>query len=298
VEELVQSTPAAGLPAARSLADAIPSLVAADVVVPVLHGRFGEDGTLQSLLEMLGVCYVGNGVLTSAVGMDKNTTKQLMASAGLPVARSVVLSEPGRTLSVPEREELGLPVFVKPARAGSSVGVSRVEHWDQLDSALATAWAEDTKVLVEEAVLGREVEMGVLEYADGKLMVGPPLEIKFTTDRTFFDFDAKYKDVETRFEVPAMLLPQTTSKLREMTMAAFEALGCRGLVRVDFLLRDGTEPVVNEVNTFPGFTPFSQYPKIWEAAGLPRGDLMDVLIDTALTRARSSARATEVRVGQ
>ncbi|MFJ6216409.1 D-alanine--D-alanine ligase family protein [Streptomyces sp. NPDC092296] len=285
VADLVQLTPAAGAPAWQSLSDAAPALGGADVVLPALHGPYGEDGTVQGLLEMLDVPYVGNGVLASAAAMDKDVTKRLLAAAGLPVAASVLLGPGEDSLPAAERERLGLPVFVKPVRAGSSLGVSRVDDWAQLDAAIATARESDSKVLVEEAVVGREVDIAVLEHPDGRLEAGPPLEIRVGGGQAFFDYEAKYQDSSTRFDIPARLDERIAATVQRMALTAFETLGCEGLIRVDFFLRGGTVPVLNEVNTFPGFTAHSQYPQIWEAAGLSYPALLDVLVSTALAHA-------------
>ncbi len=260
---------------------ALDALRAVDVVFPLLHGPFGEDGTVQAALESQGTRYVGNGVLASAVGMDKEYTKKLLADNGIKVAESVVLRSAAHSVSDREREGLGLPVFVKPARAGSSIGVSKVDSWDRLAAAMRKAREADSKVLVEQAVPGREIDLGVLEYPDGSLAVSPPLEIGFS-GRDLFDFEAKYRDQGTVFTVPAPLPEPLHARLRDLSVAAFRALGCRGLLRVDFLLdRDG-EPVVNEVNTMPGFTGASQYPRMWQAAGIGYGQLLDILVETAL----------------
>ncbi|AXI77761.1 D-alanine--D-alanine ligase family protein [Peterkaempfera bronchialis] len=285
VADLVRLTPAADVPAWQSLTEAAPALGTADMVLPALHGPYGEDGTVQGLLEVLGVPYVGNGVAASAVAMDKDVTKRLLAASGLPVAASALLCGPDCALPPDEQQRLGLPAFVKPARAGSSLGVSRVERWEELDAAVALARESDSKVLVEEAVLGREVDIAVLEHPDGRLEAGPPLEIRVGGGQRFFDYEAKYQDAATRFEIPARLDEGITAELQRLAMGVFETLGCAGLIRVDFFLRGGTEPVVNEVNTFPGFTAASQYPQIFEVAGLSYGDLLDVLIATALVRA-------------
>ncbi|KAA2261453.1 D-alanine--D-alanine ligase [Solihabitans fulvus] len=263
---------------------ALATLRAVDVVFPLLHGPFGEDGTVQAALQSTGVPYVGNGVLASAVGMDKEFTKKLLAAEGVRVADSVVLRRGNRSLSQENRDGLGLPVFVKPARAGSSIGVSKVDSWDRLDDAVRAANAADPKVLVERAVPGREIDVGVLELPDGRLRLSPPLEISVEGDRGFFDFTAKYHDRGTVFTVPAALSPRLEARLRALAAHAFRVLDCRGLLRVDFLLGSGDEPVVNEVNTAPGFTDASQYPRMWQAAGLGYGQLLDTLIETALAR--------------
>jgi D-alanine-D-alanine ligase len=274
----------AGATALTSVADAVGAFAQdADVVFPALHGPWGEDGTIQSVLEMTGLPYVGSGVFASAAGMDKEFTKKLLVAQGLPVAAGVVLRG-AATVSEADRERLGLPVFVKPSRAGSSLGVSKVDTWDQLDAALAEARASDGKVLVEEAVHGREVDLGVLEHPDGRLQVGPPLEIRVPDQHAFFDYEAKYSDPSTVFDIPARLDPDIVEQLQECAVRAFRALDCRGLLRVDFFLRYGTEPVINEVNTFPGFTAVSQYPQMFRVAGLDYPALLDVLLGTALAR--------------
>ncbi|MEO3820504.1 D-alanine--D-alanine ligase family protein [Plantactinospora sp. B24E8] len=267
---------------------AVDRLRAMDVVFPTLHGPYGEDGTLQSVLEMAGVPYVGNGVLASAAGMDKELTKKLVAAEGVPVADAVVSrpTDPDELPSEAELRRLGLPVFVKPARAGSSLGVSRVTRWADLPAALRQARRSDPKVLIEEGVPGREVDVAVLEYPDGRVVAGPALEIRVTDERSFFDFDAKYDDPGTVFEIPARLDGQIADRLADLAVRAFRALGCSGLARIDFFLRDGVEPVFNEINTFPGFTQVSQYPRIWQVAGLSYPTLLDILIETALVRHR------------
>jgi len=263
---------------------AVRALRAVDVAFPLLHGPFGEDGTVQAALRHAGIRHVGSDAPACAVGMDKECTKKLLADNGIAVAESVVLRSAARSLSHREREALGLPVFVKPARAGSSVGVSRVDGWDRLGAAVAAARAVDPKVLVERAVPGREVDVGVLELPDGGLAVSPPLEIGVAGGRDFFDFEAKYRAGGAVFTVPAALGEPLGARLRALAVRAFRALGCRGLLRVDFLLGDGDEPVVNEVNTMPGFTHASQFPRMWQAAGIDYGRLLDTLVETALSR--------------
>jgi D-alanine-D-alanine ligase len=251
-----------------------------DVVFPALHGPFGEDGTVQAMLEGFGIPYVGNGVAASALCMDKVYTKKLAVAAGLTVADGVVLRRGQGDLSVAERDRLGLPVFVKPAREGSSIGVSKVEEWAELPGALERARKSDDKVLVEAAVPGREIDIGVLERPGGELAVSPPMEILPSGAHTFFDYDAKYADTATVFDVPAALDQATTDALGRDALRLFRELGCAGLLRVDFFLRQDGGRIVNEVNTFPGFTSVSQYPRMWQAAGLAYGELLDTLIDT------------------
>ena len=260
-------------------------LTGVDVVFPLLHGAYGEDGTIQGLLEMVGVPYVGPGVLASAVAMDKGYTKKLLEAEGLPVGTYVELRRGVGTLTEEQRERLGLPVFVKPARAGSSTGISRVTSWDDLDAAIATARAVDPKVLVEAGVVGREVECGVLEFPDGRVEASVPAEVRLVDDSVeWYDFDAKYVDDVAELDIPAKLDDEVTERLRVMAVAAFRALDCQGLARVDFFVGAGGELTVNEVNTMPGFTPTSAYPKMWAVTGIDYPTLLSTLVDTAVAR--------------
>ncbi len=262
---------------------------AVDVVFPLLHGPYGEDGTVQGLLELAGVPYVGSGVLASAAAMDKDVMKRLLASAGLPVAPWVVVRD-GRPVPAAVRD-LALPVFVKPARGGSSIGISKVGDWAALDAALEEAFRHDPKVIVEEGVPGREIECGVLEAAEpgGAPDTSVPAEIRVTGGRDFYDFEAKYVDDATEFDVPADLPDEVTARLRALAAEAYVALECEGLARVDFFLRPDGELVCNEVNTMPGFTPASMFPRMWAATGLDYPALVDRLLRTALRR-RSGLR--------
>ena len=258
------------------LADALRAVCDQDVVFPALHGPYGEDGRLQSMLEWLGVPYVGCGVFSGAAGMDKAVTRKLLAADGLHVAGSVIL-QAGATLTAADRVRLGLPVFVKPARSGSSLGVTKVDRWSDLTAALALAATYDRKILIEKAVPGREIDVAVLQHPDGRIEAGPPLEITVIQGR-FFDFDAKY-DSGAAFHIPAPLNAATTRRVQDRAIQAFHILDCRGLLRVDFFLPDPDgEPVVNEVNTLPGMTTESQYPQIWRHAGIPFRTLLDILI--------------------
>lgn len=264
------------------------SLGDVDVVFPILHGRFGEDGTVQGFLELLGLPYVGAGLLMSAIGMDKNTTKNVLKSAGVPVVPWVAFtrSDLDRQRDLWERRvrALGLPVFVKPARAGSSVGVSKVSDWTELDAALETAFSEDATVLVEQAVVGREVECGVLEGRDGaapRVSVAGEIVI---TGRDFYDFEAKYLDAPgIDLACPADLHDGELAEMQRIAARAFDAVGGEGLARVDFFFT-GTEFFVNEVNTMPGFTPISMFPKCWIASGMTYEALISELIDLARVR--------------
>ena len=255
-----------------------------DVVFPVLHGPYGEDGTIQGLLELAGVPYVGAGVLASAAGMDKEFTKKLLAADGLPVGDHVVLRPGTATLTDAERDRLGLPAFVKPARAGSSLGITRVTAWDRLDAAIAAAREHDPKVLVEAAIVGREIECAVLERPDGTVVSSLPAEIRIVGEAAFYDFDAKYLDDVCEFDVPAKLDDDVAAELRDMAVAAFRALDGQGLARVDFFVGPDDAITVNEVNTMPGFTPISMYPRAWAVTGIDYPTLLTTLVETALAR--------------
>jgi D-alanine-D-alanine ligase len=265
-------------------------LSAVDVVFPVLHGPYGEDGTIQGLLELAGTPYVGAGVLASAAAMDKEFTKKLLAAEGLPVGEVVVLRPGVATLSDAQRDRLGLPVFVKPARAGSSVGITKVASWAALPAAIAAAREHDPKVLVEAAVVGREVECGVLEFPDGSVRASLPAEIRLVgsgedgSAPEFYDFESKYLDDVCEFDIPAKLDDATTERVRELAIAAFTALDCQGLARVDFFALEDGSLVVNEVNTMPGFTPISMFPRMWAVTGVDYPALLATLIETALAR--------------
>ncbi|AHI00746.1 D-alanine--D-alanine ligase family protein [Kutzneria albida] len=258
-----------------------------DVVFPVLHGAYGEDGTIQGLLELADVPYAGPGVLASAVAMDKEYTKKLLAAEGLPVGDYAVLRRDRATLSQQEKDRLGLPVFVKPARAGSSTGISKVSDWADLDAAIAFAREIDPKVLVEAAIVGREVECGVLEFPDGRVEASLPAEIRMVSKTVdWYDFDSKYLDTDEacEFDIPAKLDDEVTERLREMAVRAFTALDCQGLARVDFFVTEQNELIINELNTMPGFTHVSMYPKMWGVTGIDYPSLISTLIDTAIAR--------------
>jgi len=258
-----------------------------DVVFPVLHGPYGEDGTIQGLLELAGVPYVGAGVLASAAGMDKEFTKKLLTAEGLPVGAYAVLRPSRSTLSLDERERLGLPVFVKPARGGSSIGVGRVASWDELADAVAHARRHDPKVIVEAAITGRELECGVLEMPDGTVQASTLGEIRVAGVRgredSFYDFATKYLDDAAELDVPAKVDDEIADAVRELAIRAFKAIDCQGLARVDFFLTDDG-PVVNEINTMPGFTTISMFPRMWAASGLDYPTLLATMIETALAR--------------
>ena len=262
-------------------------LASVDVVFPVLHGPYGEDGTIQGLLELAGVPYVGAGVLASAAGMDKEFTKKLLVAEGLPVGAYEVLRPSQPTLEVSSRARLGLPVFVKPARGGSSIGVSRVTSWDELPAAIAHARQHDPKVIVEAAVVGRELECGVLEFADGTVQASTVGEIRVAGVRgredSFYDFATKYLDDAAELDVPAKVDDDVSDAVRELAIRAFKAIDCQGLARVDFFLTDDG-PMINEVNTMPGFTTISMYPRMWAASGVDYPTLLAAMVETALAR--------------
>jgi D-alanine-D-alanine ligase len=253
-----------------------------DVVFPILHGPFGEDGTVQGMLELTGLPYVGDGVLASALGMDKHYAKIVFAAAGIPVAPGVTVTARDWTTrpeaAAAQAAELGWPVFVKPARAGSSVGVTRVASPDQLGEAMRIGLAEDSKVLIEAAVVGREIECGVLGGRDGAApRVSLPGEI-VVSGTGFYDFDAKYLDAPgVDLVCPTTLTDDELATLQDLAARAFEAIGGSGLARADFFLTE-TGFVLNEVNTMPGFTPISMFPKCWLASGLSYRELIDELI--------------------
>jgi D-alanine-D-alanine ligase len=253
-----------------------------DIVFPLLHGPYGEDGTLQGLLELAGVPYVGSGVLASAVAMDKHHMKQLLRAAGLPVPR-YVLVRAGQPVPA-SVADLGLPVFVKPARGGSSIGISKVTDAADLADAIAEAHRHDPKALVEEAIVGREIECGVLAGLDGTPEASLPAEVRVTGGQAFYDFEAKYLTDDTEFDIPPDLPEATLAEIRSMAVRAFEALECEGLARVDFFVGPTGDVCVNEVNTMPGFTPASMFPRMWAATGVSYPELVSRLLDDALRR--------------
>ena len=256
-----------------------------DIVFPVLHGEYGEDGTIQGLLELANLKYVGMGVLASANGMDKAYTKIVFADAGIPQADWVVVKTcEGLESYIPEIEEkLGYPCFVKPCNTGSSVGVGKAHNREELIAALIEAEKFDRKILVEENIDGREVECSVLGNEDPK--AGAVGEIVPMVE--FYDFDAKYNDTSTKLQIPADIDGDTKKKIQEYAVKAFKALDGMGLSRVDFFVKyEDNSIVLNEINTMPGFTNISMYPKLWDAAGLGYSDLLDKLIEFGLERVK------------
>jgi D-alanine-D-alanine ligase len=260
-----------------------------DVVLPIVHGTFGEDGVLQGLLEAMNVPYVGFGVAASAVGMDKVLMKAAFAAAGLPQVRYVGV--PGSSWRTPALraallsrvEALGLPLFVKPACAGSSVGITKVKRVEDLETAVEAALAIDATALVEEAADAREIECAVLEGEGGPAQASLPGEI--VPGHEFYDYEDKYVDDRSRSVIPADLPEYVRDEVRGLAIAAFDLLGGAGFARVDFFLeRKSGRVLLNEINSLPGFTPISMFPKMWEAAGLPLGSLLDRLVKSAFRR--------------
>jgi len=264
-----------------------------DVVFPVLHGPYGEDGTVQGLLELAGIPYVGAGVLGSALGMDKIAMKAVFASHGLPVVEQVALKrrdwerDPEAMVELVEKQ-LGYACFIKPANLGSSVGISKVHQRSGLAPALALAARYDRRMLAERAVNAREIECSVL--GNDEPIASVPGEI--IPCREFYDYIAKYIDDRSELIIPADLPPGVTRRIQELAIAAFLAVDCAGMARVDFLLdRDTGELYVGELNTIPGFTPISMYPKLWEASGISYSELIDRLIELALERHADNSRS-------
>jgi D-alanine-D-alanine ligase len=268
-----------------------------DVVFPVLHGTFGEDGTIQGLLELAGIPYVGAGVLGSAAGMDKDVMKKLFAAAGLPMVKHVTILRSQWEASTKDvvrqiESRLKYPVFVKPANLGSSVGISKVRERNELAPAIETAAAYDRKIVIEQGVGGkkrkaREVECSVL--GNDQPQASTVGEIVPSAD--FYDYKAKYLDEGSQLLIPAELTKKQMKEVQQMAVRAFQAVDCSGLARVDFLMDPVTEKIyLNEINTMPGFTSISMYPKLWAASGLEYGSLIDRLIQLALERDEEKRR--------
>jgi len=270
---------------------AVRALGEIDLVFPVLHGPFGEDGTVQGMLDLLGISYVGSGVLASALCMDKHFTKTVLTAAGLSVApwRRLRQHDLAHDSSLARNilKDLGLPVFVKPARAGSSVGVSKVKTARELDAALTLAFEADTTVLIEAAVHGRELELAVLGSHNGAPRVSSVAGEIIFNGREFYDYEAKYLGGGgVELSCPAELTEMELSELRADAAKAFDALGCEDLARIDFFLTDAG-PVINEINTMPGFTPISMFPRLWADSGLSYQNLVTELLELALARSYS-----------
>ena len=251
-----------------------------DVLFPILHGPYGEDGTIQGLIEMLELPYVGSGVLASAVGMDKHFAKQIFSAHGISVAPGIALRK-GDEVKDPG---FGFPLFVKPARGGSSRGTHKVKRAEDLSAAVKDAFEYDSKIIIEKAIAGREIECAVLER-DGQIEASLPGEIKIDPKFEFYDFEAKYLDNATTVVVPAEI--KLVEAIQTAAVEAFKALGCSGLARVDFFYTDDDQIIINELNTAPGFTSTSVYPKLWAASGLSYTEIITALVETAQRRTNS-----------
>ena len=258
--------------------------LAIDIAFPILHGPYGEDGTIQGLFEMIGLRYVGSGVLASAVSMDKSYAKPIFAAAGLKVALGTVVTSTSFDLP----SNLKYPLFVKPARSGSSRGTTKVKQVSELKAAVESALAFDTKVIIEQAVAGKEIECAVLQ-SEGKIIVSPVGQIVVSSKYEFYDFQAKYLDDSMQLVFPE-LPAGVEDKIQAAALTAFNAAGCEGLARVDFFYSDSGEVVINEINTMPGFTPLSVYPKLIEKSGINYQQLITKLIKSAQTRSASITR--------
>lgn len=264
-----------------------------DVVFPVLHGPFGEDGTVQGLLKLADVPFVGAGVLGSTVGMDKDVMKRLLRDAGIPTARFIAIHSYEKWHFADIKKKLGLPLFIKPANLGSSIGISKVQSEKEFKEALKEAFQFDTKVLIEEYIEGREIECSVLGNENPIASVPGELILK----SEYYSFEAKYLDPDAMApQIPADLPKDVTKKIQEMAVAAFKALCCEGMGRVDFFLAKDGRIFVNEINTIPGFTNISMYPKMWEASGLPYAKLIDKLIELAIERHAKEKKLKTSRV--
>ncbi|HTE49036.1 MAG TPA: D-alanine--D-alanine ligase [Candidatus Paceibacterota bacterium] len=251
-----------------------------DVIFPVLHGPFGEDGSMQGLLKLAGIPFVGAGVLGSAVGMDKDVMKRLLKEAGIPIGKFIAIKDGAEINFDKIKEALGLPLFIKPANMGSSVGVSKVKNVKEFKKAVRDAFKFDTKIIIEEFISGREIECAVL--GNDHPMASVPGEI--IANQEFYSYDAKYIDVGAVAEIPAKIDKKTSKKVQELAIKTFEVLNCEGLARVDCFLKKNGDVLVNEINTIPGFTNISMYPKLWQSSGMSVPKLLDKLIKLAMER--------------
>lgn len=259
-----------------------------DVVFPVLHGPFGEDGTIQGFLKTLDIPFVGAGVLGSAVGMDKDVMKRLLRDAGLPIGKFMTLRryEAEKVTFSETVEELGLPLFIKPANLGSSVGVAKVTSEDEFKKAVAEAFSYDTKILIEEYIKGREIECSVLGNVDPQASVAGEI----VPQHEFYDYEAKYIDEKGAvLKIPAEISEDILHQVQTLAIKTFQVLECAGLARVDFFLTSENTLYINEINTIPGFTKISMYPALWEKSGVGYSDLLDRLIQLALEKHREES---------
>ena len=286
---VLPTIPESGIPVALSVDgfSADGKNLAVEIVFPLLHGPYGEDGTIQGLLEIADIPYVGSGVLASAVAMDKSFAKPIFASHGIKVAAGFVVRQKqwqaGSSDIQKAADQLGYPVFVKPARGGSSRGTTKVKSSGEFAGALAEAFKFDTKALVEQEIRGAEIECAVLEI-DGVAKASLVGQIKIDAKYEFYDFEAKYLDGATTIELPAPIDQKISDEIRAKAVDAFISLGCSGLARVDFFLTPNNEVIINELNTMPGFTATSVFPKMWAATGVGYTDVITHLLQSALTR--------------
>ena len=272
-------------------ADGAPLVI--DLAFPLLHGAYGEDGTIQGLFEMADIPYVGSGVLASSVAMDKTFAKPIYADFGLAVADGITVHQRDwiahRELEIAKIRALGLPVFVKPARSGSSRGTTKVKSDSEIAPAIEEAHRHDPRAMVEVAIKGREIECAVLEI-NGKAHASVLGEIRVHEPHEFYDFEAKYLDGSTTFDVPANVTPEIARAISDSAVTAFEALGCEGLARVDFFLTEDNQVIINELNTMPGFTSMSVFPMLWKATGKSYSEIITQLCESALTRPKNVIR--------
>ena len=260
---------------------------AIDVVFPVLHGPFGEDGTVQGLLKLANVPFVGPGVLGSAIGMDKDMTKRLLRDAGIPIGKFLACTKSEPVSFKEAKKKLGIPLFIKPANMGSSVGVYKVKDEKEFEKALTDSFKFDTKVMIEEFIKGRELECGVLGNENPRASkVGEVIP-----HHEFYSYEAKYLDENgAGLEIPAKIAKRVEREVQELAVKAFKVLACEGMSRVDFFLKDDGTVLVNEINTIPGFTSISMFPLLWEASGIPPRKLVDTLIELAIERFKRDAK--------
>jgi len=267
--------------------------LAIDLAFPLLHGAYGEDGTIQGLFEMADIPYVGSGVLASSVAMDKTFAKPIYADFGLAVADGITVHQRDwiaqRELEIAKIKALGLPVFVKPARSGSSRGTTKVKSDSEIAPAIEEAHRHDPRAMVEVAIKGREIECAVLEI-NGKAHASVLGEIRVHKPHEFYDFEAKYLDGSTTFDVPANVTPEIARAISDAAVTAFEALGCEGLARVDFFLTEENQVIINELNTMPGFTSMSVFPMLWKATGKSYSEIITQLCESALARPKNVIR--------
>ena len=298
-EPLFEKRMAADVPALLHRQEVLDELRSVGVVFPLVHGVNGEDGTLQGMLEMFGIPYAGCGVEASAIGMDKALQKRLFVDAGLRVAKHLVVFEHewerDREAVAGAIERMGYPAFVKPSNGGSSVGVTKVRSREDLGEALRVAFDMDRKAVVEETVIGREIDCGVLGNED--VEASPVGEVKAAGE--FYDYRAKYLDDSAQIVAPAELPAGTADRVRERAIAAFKAIDGEGFARVDMFLPDDGEPVINEINTLPGFRPVSMYPRLWDVAGVGYTALISRIVDLGIARFERNARKdpSQVREG-